>query len=912
MPERRSPFTDRRDELSLLLKAMRAGVLGRGGMTLLLGDVGVGKTRLAEEASARIGLPTLAGRCTSGAAPFQPLREAFDASGLPFGARRAKAELEAVLLVDTAGELLAQVAARPELVEELGDLVRSMEQFLDQSMASAAPLEEFRYGAATVVVETLEGRRAIAVTRHRYLDLRSLMRRELESVRAGTRTPEAAVQAIARATLNEALAEEELLAERSRFFQQVLDSLLHLARQRGAPGTILVLDDLHDVDDDTFALLQYLLRRGRSAPIAVVGTARAGELGGRPGLQDGLRVLEREGLVQRIAVAAFPLEQVEELLALRFPGAVAPPLARELWDRTQGNLLFIEEYLATLEARGAIVRLKDGTWQIGEIGQLEIPAGIRELLLARLEGLRPEDGKVLEAAAIIATGITVPLIAAVARLPDGEVQSALERLVTAAVLVRAAAAGEQPVAAVPPGPTDSPKPAPPAMFAFGHPLTREVVLARVTQALVRRMHERAADALEALHGEERLFEVAEHARQGRDADRAVRAVLRAGDRAMATLAPQRAGRLYEEARALIPELPEAVRSSRGLELALRSARAAQLRGQVDAARLAATEAVALADSLGDRHAAAEAHEMLGWIATNQSRWAEATVHFTRCLESAKAIGYARGVLEGTRGVGKVLARQGRPGAARTYFEMCLEQAQAAGDRLEVARVLIDLGSLHRAAGDTAAARATYREGVEEAQRAGSPAEEARGHLNLASLASDLAEWPAAREEAERCLQAAAAAGDLRLEAFGTSCRGLARVGVGDLEGAERDLMQAVTMFTALDEKYPLGVAYRQLGRLFSRKKRPDRAKAFFDLAVVTLRPIGMPQEVGAAYVDLGRLFKEIGDHARAREYFREAVTRYAEAGAKAGAAEAAAEVAALETVGGPAPPTRPAADRGGP
>jgi tetratricopeptide (TPR) repeat protein len=75
-------FVGRRDEMDQLKTALENGLSGRGSLVMLVGEPGIGKTRLAEEFSvyaALRGAQVLTGRCYEGevALPYRPFVEAF-------------------------------------------------------------------------------------------------------------------------------------------------------------------------------------------------------------------------------------------------------------------------------------------------------------------------------------------------------------------------------------------------------------------------------------------------------------------------------------------------------------------------------------------------------------------------------------------------------------------------------------------------------------------------------------------------------------------------------------------------------------------------------------------------------------------------------------------------------------------
>lgn len=127
-----APFVGRTDELAGLAAGIAAATAGRGGLLLLCGPAGIGKTRTVEEAVA--GAPAVAwGRCVDdpGAPPLWPWRRVVRAlpavraavAGLELPAEApADAEAARFRLVATASEALVDAAGDDGLVVVLEDL----------------------------------------------------------------------------------------------------------------------------------------------------------------------------------------------------------------------------------------------------------------------------------------------------------------------------------------------------------------------------------------------------------------------------------------------------------------------------------------------------------------------------------------------------------------------------------------------------------------------------------------------------------------------------------------------------------------------------------------------------------------------------------------------------------------------
>lgn len=113
------PWTDREEEMGTVQKSMDAAVRGEAGVVMLVGEVGIGKTRLADEAIERArktGVRVLRGRCAPGelAAPYAPWAEAF---------RQLVRDAPPALLYRSLGSQSREMARLvPEVAEKVGPM----------------------------------------------------------------------------------------------------------------------------------------------------------------------------------------------------------------------------------------------------------------------------------------------------------------------------------------------------------------------------------------------------------------------------------------------------------------------------------------------------------------------------------------------------------------------------------------------------------------------------------------------------------------------------------------------------------------------------------------------------------------------------------------------------------------------
>jgi class 3 adenylate cyclase/tetratricopeptide (TPR) repeat protein len=178
-------------------------------------------------------------------------------------------------------------------------------------------------------------------------------------------------------------------------------------------GLVLVLDDLHNADDQLLDLLEALTSRTRELPLAVVAVARA-------------TLLERRsswggGVLNAVTLQLEPLAatDIATLVGHRLSrGAVPPDVETELVTAAGGNPLFLEELIAMLLEDGTLQPDDGGTWRRRGDAGLTVPATIQALLAARVDALDRGDRAVLARAAVV--GLRVSLDALRSLTPEQE------------------------------------------------------------------------------------------------------------------------------------------------------------------------------------------------------------------------------------------------------------------------------------------------------------------------------------------------------------------------------------------------------------------------------------------------------------------------------------------------------------
>ena len=203
------------------------------------------------------------------------------------------------------------------------------------------------------------------------------------------------------------LAPEEL---RRRQLAALTNWLMAGAR---AQPIVLTLEDLHWADPTTLDVFRGIAERGAMAPLFVLLTAR-------PEFRPSWGARSHHGAISLVPLDRQQVRHMVGELAARH--ALAKEVIEGVTERTGGVPLFVEEVTRLLLERG-------------EQGGIQaIPPTLQQSLTARLDRLGPAR-EVAQIAAVIGRGFSYQLVRAVAKMEDEALQTALERLAEADILL---------------------------------------------------------------------------------------------------------------------------------------------------------------------------------------------------------------------------------------------------------------------------------------------------------------------------------------------------------------------------------------------------------------------------------------------------------------------------------------------
>jgi predicted ATPase/class 3 adenylate cyclase len=400
---------------------------------------------------------------------------------------------------------------------------------------------------------------------------------------------------------------EDLFSAWRLFFER-------LAEQR---PVVLIFEDLHWADAGLLDFIEYLLEWSRSHAMFVLALARPDLLERRPTFGAGGR--------NATTLSLEPLSEnaMGELLDGFVPG-LPEELRAQILARSEGVPLYAVETVRMLLDRGLLRREGDCYRPTGEVDALDVPETLHALVAARLDGLEPEERRLLQDAAVLGKSFMKAGLAALSSLPEEELDPLLTGLVRKEVLSLQA----------------DPRSPERGQYSFVQDLLKHVAYETLAKSDRKTRHLAAAAYLVQAFGpgEQEIVEViAAHyldaynaAPDAEDADEiklnAQEMLTRAGERAASLAANEEAQHYFERAAELADDpLAEAA-------LRERAGTTAWVAGRAEEAQLEFGRALRLYEAEGMTHPAARISARLGEVEWRSGHLDEALTRMESAFE----------------------------------------------------------------------------------------------------------------------------------------------------------------------------------------------------------------------------------------------------------------------------------------
>jgi len=701
---------------------------------------------------------------------------------------------------------------------------------------------------------------------------------------------------------------------RQRTFAAVESVVLCIAEQN---PLVLVLEDLHWADATSLALLDHLLPLIERVPLLIVAVFRPHKDHGSWGLRaTGAQQYADRHTDLHLEPLTSPNSEALVGNLLRV-GALPEELAARILGRAEGNPFYVEEIIRSLLDDGTIEQDEetDGWCVTREVDQIAIPDTLQGVLLARIDRLQDDTKRVLQLASVIGRIFLYRLLAAIAeeesrldahlvtlqwqemireraRVPELEYIFKHDLTREAAyngLLRRQRRVFHRQVAEA-------------IEHLFPERIDEQVELlayhweqAEETEKAIKyllragmrsrrlgaslqavgfyQLALRKAVDLDALEGAIQLYRIHEQL----------------GDVYLLNLS--RHEEALEHYAMFFTHAESEEDKARG---ARKVAWVHSLRGDLTEAQSYYETALA---KLSPRPPVAETsrvHSGLAYLHISRNRWGEAAAHARAGLENSQQIGDTRGLADAYRLMSIVADHCGEPEEDREYSERSLELYRELGDLPRTAQACNNVGHSYRRLGRMDRSLQYLSEGLELARRIGNTRDEANILVTTAEVFLDQGRWEDAISHLEQALPLAQESGVITRIIEVHRILGVGYEGVGELEDARRHLAMAETLsrdtqhlrftpeiyldlarlnategefeeawkYVQLSQEYAgpeppdvlLGLMHRCRGHLHSQRRNWTEAVAHLEKSLRLLEPASLAAEVAKTSLSLATAY----------------------------------------------------------
>jgi class 3 adenylate cyclase/tetratricopeptide (TPR) repeat protein len=779
----RSPLVGRQAEWEQLMKATDQLALGQGQVVCIIGEAGLGKSRLVAElrqGMAAKPIRWIEGRCLS------------YTESVPYGAFQA-------VLQDLIG-----IDPDDSEAEAWGKL----RTIVEQSLAPEDVEFTLPYLASFLRLELGDALQE----KVRYLDAEALQQRTFVAI----------------STLIEAqLSLEPAVspAERPTLSSVEGPDLSPADSPDGHPPLVLVLDDIHWIDQASLTLLEHLLPLVDRVPLMLLLLYRP-ERAKR--CWEAHEKIAREFAHRATEIALQNLTSVDgQHLLTNLVGIEEWPreISEAILSRTEGNPLYVEEVIRTLIDDGTLARKDGGQWRLaGDIQAIKVPDTLQGVMMARLDRLDEPTRWTAQLASVVGRVFPFDVLAHVVPENGAQLNRCMVRLQQHETIRETQRTPE-------------------LVYTFKHTMMQEVCYHSLLARIRRLYHRKVAEYIETgrstgrREAEGNIPLIAHHAFEGQDWHRGLRYQLQAGQQAQKLFANHEAIDHLEKALQCADHLTPAETQMERLAIHGTLGELLFTTGQFDHALEHLTEARSLAIECQSRDAEARACRWLASLYENRGEYIPA---FDWIQQGLLAVG-GRETAEAAQlwiVGGLINSRRGDYDVAQQHCNRALQIAEELGELAALARAYVLLGHITRTLGNSAQAIEHFQQAFELYQRVGDINQQAVARNQIANAHFYMGQW----------------------------------------KEAETHYLQAREIFDQIGDVYNRVFADNNLGGIAKNQGRLDEALAFYQRALLALEQIGGSTYVlGVVHMNLGHTYVRRGEIEAAHQHLRTSLDYYEQA-----------------------------------
>ena len=641
-------------------------------------------------------------------------------------------------------------------------------------------------------------------------------------------------------------------------YQNTIDAIVNLLiAEATLQPTVLELEDVHWIDEDSLAVVRELVRRMGELPLMILATARPNDDGDYPRLiRDTLQSkLGVETL--KVEIGALTPAAVRELAETTLGGPVSDATFQTLLKATNSNPFYLEQVLEYFRENELLDKQEDGLLHLGD-ESIKLSTSITSILTARIDRLSDMVRETVKAAAVIGREFDVPVLSEVMRADAGfegteDVMKVLEEQIEVAERGQIWSAMNE------------------LRYIFRHSLLREAVYGMQLTTRLQQLHRQIARAIEKIYAdsiEERYVDLAFHYEQSGEVEKTLEYLSKAASYARANYQNQQALDLYHR---LIKKMSQQPQEDLTVQIHLNQGSVYEIVGRWEEAEVAYEEAQRIAKSSRDVVLLGRTNNALGQLHTLKGDYELAMEYLKVAAGLFESVDDIFGIARTYSNMGNLFFRTNHYDRALTYYTRSLESGLSQAGTTTSASTISHLGLTYMNLGQYAEAIRVIEAQLPRHEASNDNMGLATLHTNLGIVYFESGEYDRSLDHHRQGLKLARELGDRRLQAIGLGSLGSIYERQGNYETAQELFEQDLKMCYELGDRQGIAVAEGLLGDLHSVMGNFTRAIEHLDRCLDISSELGYRKGVAKAVNTLGDIYFLREEYDRSVKYYDQAI-----------------------------------------
>ena len=471
-------------------------------------------------------------------------------------------------------------------------------------------------------------------------------------------------------------------------YQNIIAAFVNLLQAEAimAP-TVLELEDIHWVDNDSIVVIRQLIRRSHDLPLMIIATSRADDDGEYPTLRIDKEKKSENVPTIRVEIGALDAGAVQRMAEATLGGIISHDTLATLLRTTNSNPFYLEQVLEYFRENELLEEGEDGTLTLSD-ESIKLSTNISSILTARIDRLSDMVRETVKAAAVIGREFDLPVLTEVLKEETGlhtreEVVSLLKEQIEIAERGQIWSAMSE------------------LRYIFRHSLLREAVYSMQLTTRLQQLHKQIAVVIERLYGdalEERYVDLAFHFEHAGEKDKTIEFLSKAANYARSNFQNQQALDLFGR---LIEKFTNHPDQDLMVNTHVNRGKVLEIVGRWDDAEIAYQEAQRLAKASRDIVLLGRTNNHLGRLYTFKGEYEKAMEYLKTASSLFESVDDILGIAKAYSSMGNVYFRTADYHLALKYYNQSLEQGFSNAGISSSAETISHLGLTHMNLGNYA-------------------------------------------------------------------------------------------------------------------------------------------------------------------------------------------------------------------